>query len=139
VALACRKGQGVGLSPRAVDDPAASPRMPVNMDHPPGIRAWGSWPKERVCKYWAELEVKPHKVRYYLEQRGSGVRAQDGRNPLCLPASGDDALPAESGESQGKTAMAGPGHRSYDEKTRDSGDRYETAPDRPHFPALARP
>jgi hypothetical protein len=38
--------------------------MPDNTDRRPGIRAWASWPRGR-----AEHEVKPHKVRYYLEQR----------------------------------------------------------------------
>jgi hypothetical protein len=42
--------------------------MPGNTDRPPGIRAWASWPRGQ-CAILAEQEVKPHKVRYYLEQR----------------------------------------------------------------------
>jgi transposase len=43
--------------------------MPDNADRPPGIRAWASWPRGRCARFWPEHEVKPHKVRYYLEQR----------------------------------------------------------------------
>lgn len=37
-----------------------------------------------VCKILAHGDVKPHKVRYYLERRG-GVRREDGRGALRLP------------------------------------------------------
>jgi hypothetical protein len=44
-----------------------------------------------VCKILADHAVKPHKslpsrrrgVRYYLEKRDPGIRAQDGGN-LCI-------------------------------------------------------
>jgi len=51
VALACRKAKELGYPP-SCGRPGCSPNMPGNMDHPPGIRAWRSWPKERSAKYW---------------------------------------------------------------------------------------
>ena len=62
------KGQRVGLSPRAVDYPTARRPCPATWTgrraSKPGKLAQGT-----VCKILAEKEVKPHKLRYYLEQR----------------------------------------------------------------------
>jgi hypothetical protein len=43
-----------------------------------------------VYKILAEQEVKPHKVRYYLEQRDPEFEPKMAEI-LCLPASGDAA------------------------------------------------
>jgi hypothetical protein len=43
--------------------------MPGNMDPPPGIPSLAKLAQGTVCKILAEQEIKPHKVRYYLEQR----------------------------------------------------------------------
>src|SRR3954451_10504490 len=64
------------VTPTSCGPPGCSPHMPGNTDRPPGIRAWASWPKGTVCKILAEQEVKPHKVRYYLEQRDAEFEPQ---------------------------------------------------------------
>jgi hypothetical protein len=53
-----------------------------------------------VCKILAEHEVKPHRIRYCLKAR-SQVRAQNGRNPLCLPANSDAAVSKPKAEKHG--------------------------------------
>jgi hypothetical protein len=42
--------------------------MPASMDRQEGIRASAAWVQGTVCKILDEEEVKPHKVRYYLER-----------------------------------------------------------------------
>ena len=42
------QGQGVWVIPTSCGPPGCSPRMPGNMDPPPGIRAWPSWPRDRA-------------------------------------------------------------------------------------------
>ncbi len=64
------EGEGPWLSPRAVDHAAS---------RPPRSRAWtggrvcmpglANLAQGTVCKILDQEEVKPHKVRYYLEQR----------------------------------------------------------------------
>ena len=38
-----------------------------------------------VCKILGQEEIKPHKVRYYLERARRRVRAEDGAGSVCLP------------------------------------------------------
>jgi len=85
VALACRKAKELGY-PHELWTTRLLAALPVNMDHPPGIRAWGSWPKERVCKYWPSKKSSRTK---FATTWSSAIRSSspDGRNPLCLPAS----------------------------------------------------
>src|SRR5260370_35440308 len=72
-----------------------------NTDPPPGIRAWGSWPKERSAKYWPSK--KPSRTKACPREAGGALlpgaarsrgRAQAGRNPPCLPACIDLAVPS---------------------------------------------
>ena len=76
------QGEGPGLSARIVDDAAAgSPRA----------RAWpgggaclpGKLAQGTVCKILNEQEVKPHKVRYYLERRDPEFK-QKMAEVLCV-------------------------------------------------------
>ena len=92
VALACRKAKELGYphelwTTRLL---AAHARQ-----HGPsaGHPSLGKLAQGTVCKILAEHEVKPHKASGALlpGTARSRVRAQDGRNPLCLPASGDAA------------------------------------------------
>ena len=50
VALACRKAKELGYPHESCGPPGCSPRMPGNMDRPPGIRAWASWPRGRCAR-----------------------------------------------------------------------------------------
>src|SRR6201994_1305019 len=63
-----------------------------------GIPALASWPKERSAKSW--VSQKSSRTKACPRESGgavlpgearSRVRAQNGRNPLCLSASGDAA------------------------------------------------
>ncbi len=76
------QGEGPGLSARIVDDAASgSPRA----------RAWtaeghaclGKLVQGTVCKILNEQEVKPHKVRYYLERRDPEFK-QKMAEVLCV-------------------------------------------------------
>src|ERR1700720_4591628 len=78
--------------------PGCSLRMPGNTDGPPGIRAWRSWPRGQCARSWPSK--KSSRTRACPREGGgallpgtarSRVRAQDGRDPLCLPTSGDAA------------------------------------------------
>jgi len=76
------EGEGLWLSPRTVDDAASGQ---------PRSRAWtggGAWvPRQpgagTVCKILDQDEVKPHKVRYYLEQRDPDF-AEKMAEVLCV-------------------------------------------------------
>src|SRR5690242_1481350 len=98
VALACRKAKELGYphelwTTRLL---AAHARQ-----HGPsaGHPSLGKLAQGTMCKILAEQEVKSHKslppakvgVRYYLEQRDPEFEPKNGRDPLCLPASGDIA------------------------------------------------
>src|SRR6202521_3597868 len=76
------EGERPWLSPRTVDDPAS---------RPPCARVWtggGTCVRRRagagtVCKILDQDEVKPHKVRYYLEQRDPDF-AEKMAEVLCV-------------------------------------------------------
>jgi hypothetical protein len=68
VALACRKAKELGY-PTSCGPPGCSLRMPGNTDRPTGHPSLAKLAQGTLCKILAEQEVKPHKVRYYLQQR----------------------------------------------------------------------
>src|SRR5438045_4108824 len=124
VALACRKAKELGYphelwTTRLL---AAHARQ-----HGPsaGHPSLGKLAQGTVCKILAEQEVKPHKVRYYLEQRDPEFRAQDGRDPLRLPASGDAA--GGRGEGSRRQRWREPRPRLLRRETRNPGDRDDRA------------
>jgi hypothetical protein len=93
--------------PTSCGPPGCSPRMPGNMGPPPGIRAWRCWPRGRCARSWPR-KTSSHTRACPRESGGallpgtarSRVRARDGRNPLCLPASGDAAWARRKGPRQ---------------------------------------
>ena len=75
------EGEGTWLSPRTVDNAASGP---------PRSRAWtrghaclANLAQGTVCKILDQEEVKPHKVRYYLEQRDPDF-AEKRAEVLCV-------------------------------------------------------
>ena len=75
VSLACRKAKELGLSARAVDD-AASGRHAREHGPAEGTCVPDKLAQGTVCKILDEQEVKPHKVRYYLERRDPEFKAK---------------------------------------------------------------
>ena len=73
VSLACRKAR-LGLSARIVDDAA----WLVAREHGPaeGHACLGKLVQGTLCKILNEQEIKPHKVRYYLERRDPEFKAK---------------------------------------------------------------
>ena len=69
VALACRKAKELGYPHELWTTRLLAAHARRTRTAPPGIRAWRKLAQGTVCKILAEHEVKPHKVRYYLEQR----------------------------------------------------------------------
>ena len=59
-------------------------------DRAPAIQAWQTWPRGTVCKILAAHEVKPHKVRYYLERRDPEFEPKMAE-VLCVYRDGRDA------------------------------------------------
>jgi hypothetical protein len=55
--------------PRTVDDPASGPSRPRAWTSGEGIRALANLAQGTACKILDQEDVKPHKVRYYLERR----------------------------------------------------------------------
>src|SRR6516162_9201137 len=85
VALACQKPKELGLSARAVDHSAARRACPsirtvggASQPREPGPRN-GLQNLGRATRQAAQSTLLPREAR-------SRLRAQDGRNPLCLPA-----------------------------------------------------
>ena len=82
------QGEGLRLSPRIVDDAASGSSR---------ARAWTSrgarlpWQAEfgTLCKILNEQEVKPHKVRCYLERRDPEFKAKMAE-VLCVYPRGQD-------------------------------------------------
>src|SRR6201997_2874710 len=134
VALACRKAKELGYphelwTARLL---AAHARQ-----HGPaaGHPSLGKLAQGTVCKILAEQEVKPHKLRYYLERRDPEFEPKMAEI-LCVYR--QVALlrgQAESGESQGEDSGGGGSLAiiSYDEKPGIQAIG-TTAPDRPPLP-----
>ena len=140
VALACRKAKELGYphelwTTRLL---AAHARQ-----HGPsaGHPSLGKLAQGTVCKILAEQEVKPHKVRYYLEKRDPEFGAQDGRNPLRLPGKWRCCVARLKAAGAGDQTAAVAGALPSSLTTRNQGSR-RSAPLRRiarHFPAPARP
>src|SRR5712675_930568 len=136
VALACRKAKELGYphelwTTRLL---AAHARQ-----HGPtaGHPSLAKLAQGTVCKILAEHEVKPHKVRYYLEKRDPQFEPKMAeilcvyRQVAMLRAQG------ESGESQGRDSRAESlAIISYDEKPGIQAIG-TTAPDRPPLPGTS--
>src|ERR1700730_5816809 len=92
-AVSSRQGEGVGLSARTVDLPAVGRACPssraARRSSEPGETGPGDGLQDpgRAGRQAAQGALLPGKTR-------SGVRAQDGGNPLRLPSSGDAARPS---------------------------------------------
>src|SRR5580693_6973037 len=89
VALACRKAKELGYPHELWTTwllAAYARQHGPSAGHP----SLGKLAQGTVCKILAEQEVKPHGSLLPGTAR-SRVRAQDGRDPLCLPASGNIA------------------------------------------------
>jgi len=83
----------------------------------------------QVCKILAEQEVKPHKVRYYLEQRDPEFEPKMAEILCVYRQVAMLRGQAKSGESQGQNS-GGDGSLaivSYDEKPGIQANRYDRA------------
>ena len=90
-----------------------------------------------VCKILAEQEVKPHKVRYYLEQRDPEFEPKMAEILCVYRQVAMMRCQAESGESQGQDSDGGSlAIVSYDEKPGIQAIA-TTAPDRPPLPGVS--
>ena len=69
------QGEGPGLSARIVDD-AASRSSRARAWTSRGHACLGKLVQGTLCKILNEQEVKPHKVRYYLERRDPEFKAK---------------------------------------------------------------
>ena len=135
VALACQKPKELGYPHElwATRLLAAHARQ-----HAPLVGHPEPWQAGQgtVCKIW--LSHKSSRTKACPRESGgallpgearSRVRAQDGRNPLCLPAGGDAAwASAKWGEpGPGWRRWRGSRHCLLRRETRDPGDRYDGA------------
>src|SRR6202047_1343246 len=77
------EGERPWLSPRTVDDPASRPAMRARRDPAEGHACLADLVQGTVCKILDQDEVKPHKVRYYLEQRDPDF-AEKMAEVLCV-------------------------------------------------------
>ena len=127
------EGQGTGLSARAVDDAAAGRHA---REHGPaaGHACLGELVQGTVCKILDAQEVKPHKVRYYLERRDPEFEAKMAE-VLCVyrevsdPEEGGGRGDEENKPSEAVTVI------SYDEKPGIQAIA-TTAPDLPPEPGV---
>ena len=133
VALACRRPRS-WVIPTNCGPPGCSPRMPSNTDPPLGIRAWKAGPRDGLQDL-AEHEVKPHKVRDYLEQRDPEFEPKMAeilcvyRQVAMLRARREER--GQDGGGGGTLAIV-----SYDEKPGIQAIA-TTAPDRPPLPGTS--
>ena len=136
VALACRKAKELGYphelwTTRLL---AAHARQ-----HGPsaGHPSLGKLAQGTVCKILAEQEVKPHKVRYYLEQRDPEFEPKMAEILCVYRQVAMLRCQAECGESQGQDSGGGSlAIVSYDEKPGIQAIG-TTAPDRPPLPGVS--
>lgn len=132
VALACRKAKELGYphelwTTRLL---AAHARQ-----HGPtaGHPSLAKLAQGTVCKILAEHEVKPHKVRYYLEKRDPEFEPKMAEILCVYRQVAMLRGQAESGESQGEDSGGSLAIVSYDEKPGIQAIA-TTAPDRPPLP-----
>ena len=137
VALACRKAKELGYphelwTTRLL---AAHARQ-----HGPsaGHPSLGKLAQGTVCKILAEQEVKPHKVRYYLEKRDPAFEPKMAEILCVYRQVAMLRSQAESGESRGQDGGGGGSLAivSYDEKPGIQAIG-TTAPDRPPLPGTS--
>ena len=132
VALACRKAKELGYphelwTTRLL---AAHARQ-----HGPtaGHPSLAKLAQGTVCKILAEHEVKPHKVRYYLEKRDPEFEPKMAEILCVYRQVAMLRGQAESGQSQGEDGGGNLAFVSYDEKPGIQAIA-TTAPDRPPLP-----
>src|SRR5437763_686354 len=138
VALACRKAKELGYphelwTTRLL---AAHARQ-----HGPsaGHPSLGKLAQGTVCKILAEQEVKPHRVRYYLEQCDPEFEPKMAEILCVYRQVAMLRCQAECGESQGQDSGGGSlAIVSYDEKTGIQAIG-TTAPDSPPLPCVRPP
>ena len=137
VALACRKAKELGYphelwTTRLL---AAHARQ-----HGPsaGHSSLAKLAQGTVCKILAEQEVRPHKVRYYLEQRDPEFEPKMAEILCVYRQVAMMRCQAECGRTKAKTAVTGASPSSL--TTRNQGFRRSLRPRRiaRHFPASAR-
>jgi transposase len=135
VALACRKAKELGhphelWTTRLL---AAHARQ-----HGPtaGHPSLAKLAQGTVCKILAEHEVKPHKVRYYLEKRDPEFEPKMAEILCVYRQVAMLRGQAESGESQGEDSGGSLAIVSYDEKPGIQAIA-TTAPDRPPLPGTS--
>jgi len=129
VALACRKAKELDYPHELWTTRLLATHA---REHGPaaGHPSLGKLAQGTVCKILAEHEVKPHKVRYYLERRDPEFEPKMAeilcvyRQVVMLRAEGEP----------GSRRWRGPRHCLLRRETRDSGDWY----DRAGSPAFAR-
>ena len=79
VSLACRdKAKEHGYPHGTVGRHGFWPAMRASADRRRVHQCLARLAQGTVCKLLGQEEIKPHKVRSYLERRDAGVRAQDG-------------------------------------------------------------
>ena len=83
------------------------------MDQPKGTPALASWLKGTLCKILNEQEVKPHKVRTYLERRDPEFKAKMAE-VLCVYR--EVKIIKETAAASKKTPSDAVAIVSYDEK-----------------------
>ena len=102
-----------------------------------GHPSLGKLAQGTVCKILAEQEVRPHKVRYYLEQRDPEFEPKIAEILCVYRQMAMMRCQAESGENQGQDSGGGSlAIVSYDEKPGIQAIG-TTAPDRPPVPGVS--
>jgi hypothetical protein len=81
------EGKGIRLSARIVDD-GFSPATPASTDRQ-GQACLANLAQGTVCKILDQEEVKPHKVRYYLEQRDPEFAEKMAEVPTTQPSTAE--------------------------------------------------
>src|SRR5436305_2141153 len=135
VALACRKAKELGYPHELWTTrmlAAHARQHGTSAGHP----SLGKLAQGTVCKILAEQEVKPHKVRYYLEQRDPEFEPKMAEI-LCVYRQ-VAMLRAEGGKRRGQDGSGGESLAlvSYDEKPGIQAIG-TTAPDRPPLPGTS--
>src|SRR5580692_5458017 len=122
VALACRKAKELGY-PHELWTTRLLAAYARQHGPSAGHPSLGKLAQGTVCKILAEQEVKPHKVRYYLEQRDPEFEPKMAEI-LCVYR---QVAMLRSQAAKGQDCGGGLVIVSYERETRDSGDRYDRA------------
>ena len=136
VALACRKAKELGY-PHELWTTRLLAAYARQHGPSAGHPSLAKLAQGTVCKILAEQEVKPHKVRYYLEQRDPEFEPKMAEILCVYRQVAMMRCQAESGESQGQDSDGGSlAIVSYDEKPGIQAIA-TTAPDRPPLPGVS--